>query len=197
MRGCAPIQSPGLAAHFKSRTTPLTPSPTCTDIVAGGRFGKRYLRLMKTAARCSSRFRCAPVPSPGTPGEGRVRVFSPVRNRRPSPLPSPGVPGEGEDSLSSATKRQRPAFSEPGTFSGIFISPEYRTREQRSHHVSDPPQLTMPHWMLASVFSFLPLAWGIRHRPRRRPGSGFCRSCGYDLSATPNRCPESGAVPKR
>jgi xanthine/CO dehydrogenase XdhC/CoxF family maturation factor len=34
-------------------------------------------------------------PSPGTRGEGRVRVFSQTR-QAPSPQPSPGVPGEGE-----------------------------------------------------------------------------------------------------
>jgi hypothetical protein len=40
-------------------------------------------------------------PSPGTPGEGRVRAASESEDdvavvRRPSPQPSPGVPGEGE-----------------------------------------------------------------------------------------------------
>src|SRR6185437_16495309 len=34
-------------------------------------------------------------PSPGTPGEGRVRVFFRDEGKFPSPQPSPGVPGEG------------------------------------------------------------------------------------------------------
>ncbi len=36
-------------------------------------------------------------PSPGAPGEGRVRVFPASTEEKPSPQPSPGVPGEGGD----------------------------------------------------------------------------------------------------
>jgi hypothetical protein len=53
----------------------------------------------------------------------------------------------------------------------------------------------LPHWFAVLIFSLLPAirfsAW-VRHRPA---ASGCCAVCGYDLRATPDRCPECGAVP--
>jgi hypothetical protein len=48
-------------------------------------------------------------------------------------------------------------------------------------------------WVLVALFSIAPIIWivvPIRSRKRRR--QGFCRRCGYDLRATPDRCPECG-----
>jgi predicted Zn-ribbon and HTH transcriptional regulator len=51
----------------------------------------------------------------------------------------------------------------------------------------------VPHWLAAAGFAVLPLAALMRRlRRRRRVLAGLCTRCGYDLRATPGRCPECG-----
>jgi hypothetical protein len=55
--------------------------------------------------------------------------------------------------------------------------------------------IVLPGWLAAVFFALLPairLASIIRRR--RRIGEGHCKRCGYDLRATPERCPECGAA---
>jgi len=58
--------------------------------------------------------------------------------------------------------------------------------------------LIFPYWLVAIIFG-VPVALSLlgqyRQRRRRRWARlGCCSACGYDLRATPDRCPECGAV---
>ena len=47
----------------------------------------------------------------------------------------------------------------------------------------------IPFWLPCMLSLVPPALW---YRRRREPLEGHCRKCGYDLRATPDRCPECG-----
>jgi hypothetical protein len=54
----------------------------------------------------------------------------------------------------------------------------------------------LPYWLLAVAAAALPLGRLVaRVRRSRRVRLNLCAACGYDLRATPGRCPECGAAP--
>lgn len=54
----------------------------------------------------------------------------------------------------------------------------------------------VPSWFAVVMLSVLPIARSLVGRQWRRARPGVCIRCGYELRATPDRCPECGTVPK-
>jgi len=56
-------------------------------------------------------------------------------------------------------------------------------------------QAYFPLWALCALFAIGPGAVVLRRLRANRGRVGICRRCGYDLRATPDRCPECGTEP--
>jgi hypothetical protein len=55
--------------------------------------------------------------------------------------------------------------------------------------------ITVPFWFLATLtLAMLAIRAIVLHRRASRQSAGHCANCGYDIRATPNRCPECGTV---
>ena len=64
--------------------------------------------------------------------------------------------------------------------------------------IASSTAILCPTWALIAVL-LLPMGlWaGIGWRQRRRVKAGHCANCGYDLRASPERCPECGGEVKK
>jgi hypothetical protein len=65
--------------------------------------------------------------------------------------------------------------------------------------VHDDRHFVVPYWFVCGLLLVLPAAETRRYYRRRREicrnRQYVCPTCGYDLRATPDRCPECGAIP--
>jgi hypothetical protein len=77
-----------------------------------------------------------------------------------------------------------------------FDRREYQAPDGRSGNASVKVQL--PYWLVALLLAFTPglltVRWAYSKVQRALRPRYACPSCGYDLRATPDRCPECGTV---
>jgi hypothetical protein len=62
----------------------------------------------------------------------------------------------------------------------------------RNSSIYSPEVVTIPHWTFVGTATVLPVCWYVG-RQRKIP-QGACKRCGYELRATPERCPECGTA---
>ena len=83
-----------------------------------------------------------------------------------------------------------PDFTSPRLIPPLF---SYRDRTADGTYTNTWRGWVVPLWLPAAAACILPALAGARRiAARRRFIPGCCRRCGYDLRATPDRCPECG-----
>jgi hypothetical protein len=171
----------------------------------------RPLRTLKHAATALSALLCAatvalwvrsdqgwdvlrydtPLRTSALHSRGAQLAFTSMRHLTPSPSPNESSGGfklEHWPVTASLT-------GNPSGFAGFVNSPVDAKDGKGLFTLC-----VVPHWALVLAFATAPAATSLRlarRRRRRRKPPGHCPTCGYDLRATPTRCPECGTPAAR
>jgi len=121
---------------------------------------------------------------PNYKGPGALAPTPGLRYRNYAALGRNGLPGQMEIASHRRLRRLGLAYDRNRLVVSGAGPPYY------SSH-----RFYVPHWLALLALAALPAAWARRRWKQRRAAvEGRCRSCGYDLRATPGRCPECGAT---
>lgn len=114
--------------------------------------------------------------------------------------PAQPLPGWGswERSYSGDQTYEPPRNPEPVRFLGVrygHIPKQPFWSDQRDRGWDEARWMVVPLWLATALFGLAP-AWVILRKvlSKRRFAPGKCQNCGYDLRATPDRCPECGKI---
>lgn len=113
----------------------------------------------------------------------------------PGRRPAPEMPGFRVGSMPAPHGPLGQEMTKPGVrwWGGFAYS--YGHSGPGGPSTSHARGLRVPCWFLAALLSAMPALWLNRLRnARRAKGLGLCPACGYDLRASPDRCPECGTI---
>jgi hypothetical protein len=88
-----------------------------------------------------------------------------------------------------------PGYYFDGTADGFFRSLRAARAPMTATSYTYSPPLRVRSDFLFLIAAVMPAVAFIRRLRTPRYPPGHCQNCGYDLRATPNRCPECGTVP--
>jgi hypothetical protein len=114
----------------------------------------------------------------------------------------PFAPGTSVKSINLGWRGEWRSWPVPRRWDSGFSRKAVRWEFARFAYAAPPASpaidqwlLTFPLWFPTLGFAIAPATWtwwrGCRRRVAR---SGVCLTCGYDLRATPDRCPECGTT---
>jgi hypothetical protein len=121
---------------------------------------------------------------PNYKGPGAVQWPPGWRYRNYAALGPDGLPGQIQIASHRRLKRLNLAY-DANRLVAAGEGPAYYS----SH------RFYFPHWLALLILAAVPASRAWRARRRRRTiAAGRCARCGYDLRATPGRCPECGTA---
>jgi hypothetical protein len=112
----------------------------------------------------------------------------------PAPAEWLAPPARPERKIGFQTAAGVPGWSKAGF--GWVRLPIKRSSPAGDRYVTNYSDYSIPHWFVAATLATLAYPGARRAilQFRQRP-KGHCQNCGYDLRATPERCPECGKIP--